>query len=274
MAFIDDEQSVEASAPVELYIWTTPSTTYRTTNQRRDFVYLSQTYRAVPTMRSSIVGATTQDADELIVDLPSTDPIVADNAYLIMPRSMTLEVWRVQRVSGTHEVIWKGDVSNFALSKGINARVRSPSSMAETLDTSVPSAFFQSQCNHTLGNRLCAKDLSPIGFTNTTTVAGVTGLVITVTSVGGQPDDWFQGGRIRRVSDGEVRMISTQKGNVLNINFPFRALNITDSVTIIVGCDKSVRTCRDKFDNVQRFGGHPNIERNPFIWASSLLRRR
>lgn len=269
MGFPEDEKSVSSSSPVELYEIVTPTNTYRFTNQNIDYTYLSNVYTAIPSTRTSITSATAEDSDELVVELPTNHPFVLQNTFLVLPGTMTLKLFRVQRVSGVGIILWQGNIVNIS-AEGNTTRIRVPSQVSDALESSIPSIYFQPQCNHDLGDGGCRVDMELAAFKVTTTATVVAGAQITVASVGGHPVDWFRTGKIIRVVDGEVRMIQQQVGNVLTIMAPFRTLIGGDSVILRAGCAHSILECRDKFDNVQRFGGHPYIK--PMYALLELIR--
>ena len=70
--------------------------------------------------------------------------------------------------------------------------------------------------------------------------------------------------------DGVRRMIVRHQGSELTLATPFPALaaavegSASAAVTIAPGCDKSLQTCLNRFDNIPRFGGFPQMTDNPF----------
>jgi uncharacterized phage protein (TIGR02218 family) len=92
-----------------------------------------------------------------------------------------------------------------------------------------------------------------------TTVNTANQTAIILATIDGNPDEFFKGGEIVRTSDGERRLIVQQIGTLLTLNFPFKDMDVGDSVEVFAGCDRTVETCKAKFSNVVNFGGHPLI---------------
>lgn len=80
-----------------------------------------------------------------------------------------------------------------------------------------------------------------------------------------KPDGWFRGGFIRwQVANAtERRFITDHTGDALTLLTP-ATIPVGTSVAAYPGCDHTLATCRDKFDNAPNYGGQPNIpEKNP-----------
>lgn len=254
MTFIDDEKSVSDNAPVELYTFVTNVGTFRRTSLNVDHVHGGNTYTAVPMMRTHVEVNATDQAQELVIDLPASDPVVKGHLP-ILPGTFTCLVQRKQLVSGEVQTIWDGKVTSLTV-KGRTASMRVPSIMDDALATSIPSAYFQVPCNHVLYDSRCR--INRGFFTDAANVVSASGSTVTISVVA--TDQSYRGGDIVRTADGESRLIIDQIGAVLTLNRPFPAtVTIPYAVGVVPGCDHTVKTCRDKFGNVLNFGGHPYI---------------
>jgi uncharacterized phage protein (TIGR02218 family) len=127
------------------------------------------------------------------------------------------------------------------------------------MKSSVPGTFYQSQCNHCLYSSRCG--ISSEAYKLRTTVLNISsnGASLVLASSGGASQNWFKAGEIIRASDGERRMVVYQSGASIDLNYPFPNIKIGDTVDIYAGCDHTVGDCRDKFNNIINFGGHPFI---------------
>lgn len=266
MAFDDDEKSVEASAPRELYKFVTSQGSYYLTTHNAALTYLGNSYTPTPLLRTSFGGATTNDPPELIIELPASHALVTALAFgNSPPADIAATIYRYQVVSASAIVVHVGSVTSVSI-EGRIAKLRSPSAFDDVMSTSIPTAYIQTLCNHRLYDARC--QVAPTSFDVATTVSSVTGRTVVVASVGGQANQWFRTGDIVRDSDGERRMIVDQTSTTLIISAPFPALAATNAVTLYAGCDHGIKTCRDKFSNVANFGGHPLMpQTNPFAGA-------
>lgn len=129
---------------------------------------------------------------------------------------------------------------------------------------------YSRNCRYTLGDEKCAFDLSTAGFTKTPSggvtavTAGFENTRFTATALTDDDKFWAQG-TIEWLTgdnagiDTEVKTwTKTGAAFVLAIPTPFD-IAATDTFTVIAGCDKTIKTCEDKFSNDINHGGFPTI---------------
>ena len=81
------------------------------------------------------------------------------------------------------------------------------------------------------------------------------------------PVDWLKYGKAVTLT--ETKTIVGNSGGDFTVRFRFVELEVGDTVTVYAGCNKSVSTCRDKFNNLDNFLGFPYTPTE-----SSVLRGR
>lgn len=88
--------------------------------------------------------------------------------------------------------------------------------------------------------------------------------VADVNEASAHANGYYTGGIIS--FDGVRRMIVRHQGSELTLATPFPALAaaVPAAVQIAPGCDKSLQTCLNRFDNIRRYGGFPQMTDNPF----------
>lgn len=257
MPYDADETSVHDGEPVELYQFTDSVSEYLYTSYHDTVVHNTKTYVPVPISRSEAKGGPQGEDTELRIEMPYDLDIVNDYAFSIAPTSLVLTIHRLHAPSGDSIVYWKGKVGAVSV-QGRKATVIVPSTFGGALESSVPSVYYQEQCNHVLYDSRCA--LSRSAFKTDATVSTILDeITIDVSTVGGAGVDVFRAGELVVVSTGERRLILRQSGTILTINFPFRSVSVSDAVELYKGCDHLIVTCRDKFSNVVNFGGHSLI---------------
>lgn len=271
MTYEADEESVYDGEPYELFDFAGPQISYRYTSDQVAKTYDSNSYTPLAGLKRSRLGAnSTRDANAILVTMPSSTTVVADYGFGVPPRSLRLRIYRIQDRSGVALTIWDGAVIGLK-PRGASAEIRSSSQLAENLGTNIPSVSIQPICNHVLYDERCV--VTRASFDQAATVSSVSGYTVTVSTVGGNPDQWFRAGEIVRDTDGERRQIVDQVGAVLTISSSFRTLAGSDAVTLYAGCDHRNATCGDKFSNRANFGGHPSVpSSNPFLVPLRLTR--
>ena len=256
MTYADTELSVDDGDIIELYKFSTNTTNYFYTSYSRSLTFGADLYLTTQVQRSRFENKTSENLKPVEIQISISTAFIQEQAFQIPDKDVLAEVYRVHTTAGTPQLIWTGKVSTITV-KGRIATVRIPSIFQTALEQPVPSVFFQAQCNHKLFDARCA--LAANSFRVITSPNTVSGATVTVDSTDGQPNGTFKAGEIVRVSDGERRLITDQIGNVLTLNFPFKNLNVGDSVELYYGCDRADTTCRDKFSNIINFGGFNTI---------------
>lgn len=264
MTYLDSETSVHDGEPIELYLFEAPNAvTYTYTSGFEAVVKGSKTYEPIPIKRTKIKVFSQNDVAAIDIEMPMSTPLIVDFAFGVPVRDLDLTIFR-RHGTGPDIDFWKGKITAIKTVGNI-ATVKSPSRLSVAFKTSIPSVYYQKQCNHPLYGIRCGA--SRAAFKTTTTIvtggAGVTSLI--VASDGGNPDDFFTAGEIVRVIDGESRMIIDHTDDTVVITHPFKELDVGNTVELFAGCDHTLETCKTKFNLVVNFGGHNQIpDSNPF----------
>lgn len=256
MSFDDDETGPESSQPREIYDVTHGTTTYRIASGQRDVFYAGNRYIATPGARAELViQALTEDA-ALELSLPASHALAQRYVALSSPPNrIDVVVRRVQLTSGEALQIWVGSVTSMAFDRHV-AKFRAPSRSRVTFQRRLPTIVTGSTCQHILYDGGCR--IVRGAFTVNATVAGLDGRIVTVSTMGGNPDHWAQFGALLHVPSGEQMTIVDQLGDVITMQAPIVELAYGDAVQVSAGCDHSIETCKLKFSNVVNFGGQPD----------------
>ncbi len=270
MTWSDDEKSVHDAEPVELYKFEGSVTDYFLTSHDEDFLFSGDNYVRTTIKRDSVKSDADPDKRVLVVTLPRTEQVVQDYAFNIAPPDLELTIIRVHPFTMNFQTIWNGKVTGFTVS-GQEAKLRSPTFLSEAIESTIPGIAYQQLCNHVLYDTRCG--VARGSFTTSTTVSAISsdGFLVTVAAVGGL-DPFHVGGEIIRTSTGERRLILAQSGvsdKVLQLQFPFSALSVSDAVDVAAGCDHTQETCDSKFDIRENFGGHAFVPIDN-IWTTHL----
>lgn len=262
MSFDSDQSSVSDSAPVELFEFITPQTTYYRTSFQEDYTFAAQLYTRVLGLRSAIPVEPPGKSHDVSVDVPVYDAIVQNNIVGLPPVARTtirVKIWRAQQLSAARVLWWDGPVRGVAMVDGGRmARFAVPDGVEDTLRAELPQPRASKKCNHPLYGPMCK--MLETDFDHATTVTVVTGNSVTVASLADATTDYYKGGFL--IFNGERRSIVAQSGvgnKVLRLDIQHRGIVVTDAVTIVAGCDLLPTTCRDKFANIINFGGHPGL---------------
>lgn len=136
-------------------------------------------------------------------------------------------------------------------------------SMAARFKNKVGSVYSRT-CRWTLGDAQCKAAIGESSLS----VAAVVDVLTKFTSTGSFSADFFAYGLLEWTSGAnkgikqEVATFDEATNTyVLRIPTP-NPIVVADSFKVIVGCDKTLTQCRDKFDNVLNHGGFPHMPGN------------
>ena len=141
------------------------------------------------------------------------------------------------------------------------ANLRVPSLTDDAMKIRLPVISAQKHCNHVLYDALCT--VNRVSASGTGTITAIAGNTITTTYTGTA----MTFGDIEHVASGERRMVVAQTGSVLTLNAPLVEAVVGDSLALAPGCDHTITMCRDAYNNVINFGGHPDMNAaiNPWV---------
>lgn len=253
MTYVDSEKSKHGGKPLELYRYAGTYQTFRYTSAPVPVMYQApdedaqHEYIPLATKRSAVQHTTqNDDTSEVTIDLPVTCELVAVYGFQISPPDLYLTIFRGHN-PGEYIRYWQGNVENISVVRG-TATIRVPSPLASALSADFPNVYYQAPCNNNLGDAVCRVDLSLWSVETAIVTAVGTAISVTPGSIGAM-DGLLVGGDALLAS-GERRMIVSQVGNTVQINYPFANANVADDLVLIAGCDLALLgDCKEKFNN-------------------------
>lgn len=271
MSYDASETGIQTGTPVELYTIESSLWTYRFTSYDEDVAFGGITFASIPISRGQVEVSSLGNLRELTLTMPADHEMIGRLRSNGIPvRGVRLTISRYHVTAGVGLLpgvpitrnLWHGEVSTIESDEQY-ARIRVPLLLDEQINVHLPIARGQRTCNHRLYSTGCGIARHHL-FCVTPTVLTVSGVTLVVSSMSGQADGWAKHGEVVRLYDGERRSILEQVGTTLTLDMPFAELDSGDAIEVWAGCNWLVETCRDKFNNVVNFGGHPHFpESNP-----------
>lgn len=256
----DKEISLSDSEPFELYNFVGTYSNYYLTSDNLTHNFQGNKYEPVSGLKRGGLKIGTHDDDnvDITIQIPITQQIVKDYAFQTTPPSLVLTIFRKQRNASSFVDYWKGPVAAITVNDEF-ATFKIPSKFGSVLQGNVPSVYIQPPCNNVLFDELCK--VSRVANSVDTTVSGIEGRNVNIASVGSFPNGWFIGGEIVIASRNERRMIDSQLGNILTINYEFAKISVGTAIQVTAGCDHSYAGAGGcpKFNNQRNFGGCPFV---------------
>ncbi len=263
LAYKRQETNTE-KRPVELYHmwWDTTHWYYTSGDVAVD--YDGATYKPATIERGSVTYDTKLEVSTLQVTVGRIfNPVmkfIAQNPVEVI----WIEVFRAFRDQAPLEVgvIFIGQIKTVSM-KGLRARAECVG-FDYYLKQPIPIQRYGPQCNWTVFDDRCAKD--PTGFTLQTKVTvSADGLTMTSPAIAPFGDSFFERGHLEWHSN--RRMITSHVGSTITLRYAILPIYTGALVNLTAGCNGEIIICRDKFDNVVNFGGHPYVPiDNPVTW--------
>ncbi len=156
-------------------------------------------------------------------------------------------------------VLFAGRISDIDCTRtGIDLKCRSH---LELLNIQMPRRLWQSSCTHTFGDAMCQFDRSSMQITFAAEPGSTQAQI--VTSVSPTPTNLYVQGTIISVTGanaGSSRTIANMGSGGVSVKLPFLSSIVTgDQFQLLPGCDRTLATCSNIFNNATHFGGFPFI---------------
>ena len=262
MSYADIENSATKGSPIELYRfalgkkrrWTYTSGQTAVTHQY-------ETYIPAPIKRSSIEQGNEINRSSIEITLPRDNPLAT--MFIASPPegvvSVTLYRYHASDAGTEVIVLWKGRVGGARLSGSVLILKCEP--IATSLKRPGLRARYHLICRHALYSARCGVPSATYRIDGE--VLAVNGVNVQVAAAASKPDGYFVAGMLATAD--AVRMIVGHSGVDLTLVAPMPGLTAGMSVQLYAGCDHAVATCRDRFNNLDNYGGFPYIPiKNPF----------
>lgn len=185
-----------------------------------------------------------------------------------------LRQWEVDwSKPGEHRLIFRGHLGEVTRAGGaFKAELRG---LSEPLNQPV-GRVFHPRCSAVLGNSACKVDMTRPGLTGEGVIAAVDGGKFHLTGFAGFDDRWFERGRLLVIS-GDAADIGGHIKNDRAAPRGGREIDlwtqtgimpaVGDRVRLYAGCDKSVGSCRLKFQNFLNYRGFPHLPQEDWLMA-------
>lgn len=245
--------------PVELFHFYDNNTINgRYTSGDVAITYAGETWEPAPLSRTALEYNTDFEASELTITLDYLHPEITRFISLNPPETVWVDVLKMHRDYTTEaDVIFVGEISTVIM-KGIAAQAK-VIGFEKYLNRPACVYRYQRVCNYDVGDPdTCKVDLDNYDASYTVNAESSDGKTLTL-SGSGPSNGAFTLGYIKNQADSERRMIVSHIGTEYKIRYKFSASVDGETCTLYQGCDKTIETCRDKFNNVVNYFGFPYI---------------
>lgn len=264
----DFETSAESGAPYELYEFVQGAIVWRFTTTESDLLYNERTYTASSIKRARITQGTDVFKDNLKLTFPRGNTFASQYLGFAPEETTTVTVLR-GHVGDTDEDVqlyWKGRII------GVSASENTIDVEAESVFTSIKRsglrAKYELTCRHSLYRTGCLVNREDFALDTVVNSIGTSTTELTIEEAALKDDGYYTGGMVL-LTNGDSRFIVAHTGNLITLTRPLSSLVAGASIKVYAGCDRTITTCNEKFNNLFNFGGTPYIPTtNPFGGSS------
>lgn len=262
MTFNNAEISTQDGRPIALYLLEWGNTEWCYTSADRDIEYGvdvngdPRIYTAVAVSdRGMVQGGSSQN--DFAMDIPANLPIVALYKGTPPSESIWLTVRRMHIGETDAPIYWIGNVSNVKRTGYVDAQVIGRPLTSSFKRTGLRLCWTR-ECPHFLYDAGCKLD--PEDFRVDVEVASKVGNTLTVTGIVITDEGYYTGGFVSWVAtdEGTVerRMVEKQVGGSLTLFGLADGIEVGDELALYPGCNRTPETCKNKFDNIDNYGGY------------------
>ncbi len=233
--------------------------------------YLDNVYTPEAITRSGPEVSSEYKKANLTLEMPAAAAVCSRYRIYVPATTTWLRIFRGHRDAVTGvldpaltQAYWVGRVRDVRF-KGAEAEV-----LCDPLDAMLDRIClryqYQTGCNHALYGTQCGIDRNLFMMPATVTAISDSDITISAAALNVSPTNgvnWFLVGEVV-AQDGDRRMILAQTSLTattakVSVGLPMENLKIGDVVNLYAGCDRSIKTCRTKFNNALRNGGFSKI---------------
>lgn len=269
MSYFSREGSAQAGSPVYRFLFSTGYDEYRYTTELNFVSDGTHTYEPAAISMGDVSQSGDMGKDVLSLDLPIDNALASLFRGYSPDHIVSVTVFRGHPEDGEFVVYWRGRVASHALD-GKSVELK-----CESIFTSMRRpglrARYQRACRHALYSAGCGIDKADYAVSGT--ISSVDQITLTIAEAATEDYAWFSGGVVE-FPDGTFQMVTAHDGDQVVISRKCRYLdeNATPiSVTLYPGCDRTLTTCKVKFDNILNNGGFRWIPQKNPMGGTSII---
>ena len=243
---------------IELYKIIDEGLTFNLTSFDESYQHLGDTYIPYKISRNEIEAKSETIKSSVEVSIP-LDSEVAQR-YLTLQFDNVISLTILQAIDDIVSVAFKGRLS--IIKPDVASLKLTFESLYSTLKRTGLNRLYQRSCSYVLYSDGCALNKEDFKISGHLTSVANDKTYANVDQASSYPNGYFTGGMLE--FNGERRLIIKHAGPRLTFIRPFNNL-VSDSTNtnhdcfIYPGCDRTKETCKNKFNNINNFGGFPFI---------------
>lgn len=255
MTYAAREVSVDQGRPFEVYRFEGPVGVFRYTSLPFPVTVDDELYEPLTITRTAIVIQSVIDSPQTMdFSIPADGPLAAAYMNRYTPDYLNIKVMRAHlgdSFNTDFTVEWQGQAATYSV-EGDWFVISTTSILQSKILGATSTIYYQYACNNLVYDERCKADAAA----HTVGAAVVKSDNVTITlNTSGYPNGELALGTLRVTRTGEERSIVSNTGTKLVVSYPFLDIVPGDAVTLVQGCNNTMATCVNRFNNVENFTG-------------------
>ena len=227
---------------------------YRYTNADRDVEFNNMIWFSEAI---SNTGLSVGSGNNLEITLPSASKVVRIFRGVPPTKPVVIKMYQLHENDNEFRVIWIGKIQEVKRESIEKARLIT-ASVASSFERNGLRLTYGRSCPYALYDHNCQIRQSNYKFANE--IIALDGANITV-NPSNVMSGYFSGGYMEYYIDDiqELRGLKSHVGNSIGVLGGTQGLQKGMKINLYPGCDKTIKTCNEKFNNHLNYGGQPHI---------------
>lgn len=266
--FNEKETSVDSSKPVELYTFTHVVNAYRYSTGDNIAIGFD-VYSSAPITRSNIASSSDPRSNSITITCPHELKLLELFLYSMPAEPVYVTIQKLQLDSMDYITEWVGKV--IAVTWDMATANLECESLCSFEGKKFATDYINIICTKALYSEKCRVDKNNFALF---VYVDVSGNALISDTFEGYQENAFAGGMVEFTIDYITRrqFIVKSSGNSIYLHRQIPFLESGMQVKVYPGCDHTIETCKNRFNNIKNYGGFPTIPlKNPFSSASSIF---
>lgn len=266
MSFAQYETSLESSRPIRLYQFQRGPIKWGYTDADRNITHQSITFRVMEGGISDDGIRQSEDAqaDTLRLTVPQSLDVAQMYRVIAPSQTVYLTIFDLHYGDNGYLVSWMGQIVGVRFLESMTAEIQCQT-LATTLERTGLRKTWSRQCPHTLYDNDCRVQRND--FKMTGMIDRLDSVSIGFAPAAGRPNKYYAGGYVQWTSQYglEQRGIEAHTSDLLTLFGGTFGLANGQEIDVFAGCDRTINTCDETFNNVPNYGGAPYMPgKSPF----------
>lgn len=266
MSYSEFETSLQNGQPIRLYQFQRGPMKWGYTSANQNITHQSIVFRTIEggIIDDGIRQTEDTQADTLRLTVAANTDVAQMFRVIAPAQTVSVTIFDLHYGDTGFLVVWVGQIVGVRFVDNIKAEIQCQT-IATTLERTGLRKTWSRQCPHTLYDNAC--QVKRNDFKTTGIIDRIDGVSIGFAPAMAKKDGYYAGGYVEWTSQYglEQRGIEAHQADLLSLFGGTFGLSNGQEIAVYAGCDRTLKTCDETFNNVVNNGGAPHMPgKSPF----------